>query len=328
MSPSSTSSADSPEQPAPGRTPPLDPAEAERAFRRGIALFNGVRYWHAHEEWERLWRAAPDAERDFYQGLIQVAAGLLHLQRKNLRGARTKLTEGLERLKPYQPAHQGVFVNELIGEAGQAARGSRGRRPAVPHPAGHPLHRRGRARLQPMTDDAETRVERDSMGEVRVPASAKWRAQTQRAVENFPISGRGLERIADRGAGPDQGGGRIGQARRRHDRAGSRRCHHRRRRRGRRRRARRPVPDRRLPDRLGDEQQHEHERGARHARIGAAGSPGASERRRQPPDVVERHVPGVDPRRGHGRRAGRPRAGSRAPRHRPRSARPPSSPMS
>jgi fumarate hydratase class II len=31
------------------------------------------------------------------------------------------------------------------------------------------------------------------MGEVQVPASALWRAQTQRAVENFPISGRGLE---------------------------------------------------------------------------------------------------------------------------------------
>ncbi|MEW2360178.1 class II fumarate hydratase [Spirillospora sp. NPDC029432] len=37
------------------------------------------------------------------------------------------------------------------------------------------------------------RIEHDSMGEVRVPATAKWRAQTQRAVENFPISGRGLE---------------------------------------------------------------------------------------------------------------------------------------
>jgi fumarate hydratase, class II len=42
--------------------------------------------------------------------------------------------------------------------------------------------------------DGETRVERDSMGEVRVPAQAKWRAQTQRAVENFPISGARLER--------------------------------------------------------------------------------------------------------------------------------------
>jgi fumarate hydratase class II len=42
--------------------------------------------------------------------------------------------------------------------------------------------------------DQEFRVEHDSMGEVRVPATAKWRAQTQRAVENFPISGVGLER--------------------------------------------------------------------------------------------------------------------------------------
>ncbi|MFF5260710.1 class II fumarate hydratase [Actinomadura viridis] len=41
--------------------------------------------------------------------------------------------------------------------------------------------------------EPEFRVERDSMGEVRVPAAAKWRAQTQRAVENFPISGRPLE---------------------------------------------------------------------------------------------------------------------------------------
>ncbi len=38
------------------------------------------------------------------------------------------------------------------------------------------------------------RVEHDSMGEVRVPAAAKWQAQTQRAVENFPISGTTVER--------------------------------------------------------------------------------------------------------------------------------------
>jgi fumarate hydratase class II len=44
-----------------------------------------------------------------------------------------------------------------------------------------------------MSNDEEFRVEHDTMGEVRVPARAKWRAQTQRAVENFPISGRPLE---------------------------------------------------------------------------------------------------------------------------------------
>ena len=39
-----------------------------------------------------------------------------------------------------------------------------------------------------MSDDAY-RIERDSLGEVEVPADAYWGAQTQRAVENFPISG-------------------------------------------------------------------------------------------------------------------------------------------
>src|SRR3954452_7875049 len=39
----------------------------------------------------------------------------------------------------------------------------------------------------------EYRTEHDSMGEVRVPEDALWRAQTQRAVENFPISGSTLE---------------------------------------------------------------------------------------------------------------------------------------
>ncbi|GAB4099052.1 class II fumarate hydratase [Sinomonas halotolerans] len=51
-----------------------------------------------------------------------------------------------------------------------------------------------------MTDSAvqapasEYRIEHDTMGEVRVPAAALYRAQTQRAVENFPISGKTLER--------------------------------------------------------------------------------------------------------------------------------------
>ncbi|MFJ5706003.1 MULTISPECIES: aspartate ammonia-lyase [unclassified Streptomyces] len=45
-----------------------------------------------------------------------------------------------------------------------------------------------------MRNDEGYRVEHDSMGEVRVPAHAKWRAQTQRAVENFPVSGQRLER--------------------------------------------------------------------------------------------------------------------------------------
>jgi fumarate hydratase, class II len=42
--------------------------------------------------------------------------------------------------------------------------------------------------------EQEYRIEHDSLGDVRVPIEAKWRAQTQRAVENFPVSGMRLER--------------------------------------------------------------------------------------------------------------------------------------
>ena len=41
--------------------------------------------------------------------------------------------------------------------------------------------------------DQQFRIEHDTMGEVKVPVDALYRAQTQRAVENFPISGKGLE---------------------------------------------------------------------------------------------------------------------------------------
>ncbi|KIU38616.1 class II fumarate hydratase [Mycobacteroides immunogenum] len=49
--------------------------------------------------------------------------------------------------------------------------------------------------------EQQYRIEHDTMGEVRVPVEALWRAQTQRAVENFPISGRGLERTQIRALG-------------------------------------------------------------------------------------------------------------------------------
>lgn len=68
-------------------------------------------------------------------------------------------------------------------------------------PAGAGGGRRGseRGSVGAVTSDAtapdrpQDRIERDSMGEVRVPADALWRAQTQRAIENFPISGTPIE---------------------------------------------------------------------------------------------------------------------------------------
>ena len=75
------------------------------------------------------------------------------------------------------------------------------------------------------------------MGDVRVPAAARWGAQTQRAVENFPISGRPINRRAHPRARPRQGRG--GPRQRRARRRARRRRRHRRRHRGRRGRGRR-----------------------------------------------------------------------------------------
>ena len=55
------------------------------------------------------------------------------------------------------------------------------------------------------------RIEHDTMGEVRVPADALYGAQTQRAVENFPISGLRFPASLPAVAGPDQERGGDGQ---------------------------------------------------------------------------------------------------------------------
>ena len=48
---------------------------------------------------------------------------------------------------------------------------------------------------------SKIRIERDSLGELAVPADALWGAQTQRAVDNFPISDRRLPRLMIRALG-------------------------------------------------------------------------------------------------------------------------------
>ena len=49
--------------------------------------------------------------------------------------------------------------------------------------------------------EPKVRIERDSMGELRVPADALWGAQTQRAVQNFPLSGLRMPRAFIRALG-------------------------------------------------------------------------------------------------------------------------------
>ena len=50
-------------------------------YRSGLDEYRKGRFFEAHEEWERLWKSAAGDDRLFLQGLIQLAAGLVHLER-------------------------------------------------------------------------------------------------------------------------------------------------------------------------------------------------------------------------------------------------------
>lgn len=69
-------------------------AEAQRLLDAGMPF-------HAHEVLEASWKSAPDAERDLWQGLAQLAVGLTHLLRGNPRGATTLLQRARRRLLLY-----------------------------------------------------------------------------------------------------------------------------------------------------------------------------------------------------------------------------------
>jgi hypothetical protein len=69
----------------------LPPADALALAQR---LLDSGRPFHAHEVLEASWKAAPQAERELWRGLAQVAVGLTHAQRGNARGAAALLRRG------------------------------------------------------------------------------------------------------------------------------------------------------------------------------------------------------------------------------------------
>ncbi len=70
---------------------------------RGVSHYNAGRYWKAHEELEVVWRASLPPERDFWQGLIQAAAAMLHRERGNRHGLLTQGGAAVRKLKAAAP---------------------------------------------------------------------------------------------------------------------------------------------------------------------------------------------------------------------------------
>jgi uncharacterized protein len=82
----------------------LPPGEA---LTLAQSLLDSGRAFSAHEVLEAVWKAAPVAERDLWQGLAQICVGITHHQRGNPTGSAALLRRGADRLRPYEanPPH-------------------------------------------------------------------------------------------------------------------------------------------------------------------------------------------------------------------------------
>ena len=86
-------------------------------FERGIAEFNQQQFYACHDTLEAIWVDAEEADKRFYQGILQVAVACDHLSNDNLRGAIILLGEAVRRLCDYQPDYEGVDVEKLLEQA-------------------------------------------------------------------------------------------------------------------------------------------------------------------------------------------------------------------
>ena len=82
----------------------------------GLRDYNTARYFAAHEAWESVWLTAPQPEKTFLQGLIQVTVAMHHLTRANPLGATRLLTAALRKLEPHAPHFCGIAVTPLCDD--------------------------------------------------------------------------------------------------------------------------------------------------------------------------------------------------------------------
>ena len=92
----------------------LPPDEALALARQLLAQ---GRPFFAHDVLEARWKAAPDDERDLWQGLAQVCVGLTHLQRGNAVGGARLLRRGADRLATWSGRSYGVDVAGVVTAA-------------------------------------------------------------------------------------------------------------------------------------------------------------------------------------------------------------------
>jgi predicted metal-dependent hydrolase len=98
------------------RSSPALSAEPTSRFLAGVELIRAGEYFAAHEELELAWRAAPQEDRDFFQGLVHVAVAWYQAGRGRRIGTERQLEKAIRRLTPYAPAHRGLDLQALLAQ--------------------------------------------------------------------------------------------------------------------------------------------------------------------------------------------------------------------
>ena len=86
---------------------------ADIRFEQGIEAFNQQQFYECHDLLEAIWMESIERDRNFYQGILQIAVACYHLGNGNWRGAVVLLGEGIRRLADYQPTYYGLDVSQL-----------------------------------------------------------------------------------------------------------------------------------------------------------------------------------------------------------------------
>jgi len=93
-------------------TPTVQMGE-DQAIREGLGFFNEERYWESHEALEYAWRRASGVEKEVLQGLILVAAGLVHLQKNQTEVALGVMARANDKLSAHHGERFGVNIDDL-----------------------------------------------------------------------------------------------------------------------------------------------------------------------------------------------------------------------
>ncbi len=93
----------------------------DEELRRGLELMRRGVFFEAHEEFELAWRAAPAAERDFFQGLVHVTVAWYQAGRGRSVACASQLEKAHRRLAAFAPGHRGVDVESVLEQVKTAA---------------------------------------------------------------------------------------------------------------------------------------------------------------------------------------------------------------